>query len=62
VSVFAIWLAGGELSELKATEAFLVKYAKERGFQYINLGGRKGWMSVLDGYREGGRMYYKELV
>lgn len=46
-----IALAGGELAELLDIESEIAFYARQRGFERIEIVGRPGWVRVLPGYR-----------
>jgi hypothetical protein len=45
--VFHVFLAAGELHEIKDMESSLVEYAKALECDYITLSGRKGWGKAL---------------
>ena len=51
--VLRIWLAGGDLNELRMALAVEGDaYARDRGCSHIEIDGRKGWSRVLDGFTE----------
>jgi len=48
-----IWLAGGDLEELLATERLIAAWAKDIGAKRIEIGGgRPGWERALKGYQK----------
>ena len=51
--MFHVFLAGGDLFEIKEMESSLVEYAKAMECDYITLSGRKGWGKALEdlGYK-----------
>lgn len=55
------WLAGGDLTEIKAYEPALCKWAREEGCHVMGIVGRRGWVKSLDGYRETAVILTKEL-
>jgi hypothetical protein len=46
-----IWLAGGDLGELKRMEQSAEAHAREWGCDRMTIIGRKGWERALPGYR-----------
>jgi hypothetical protein len=59
--VMRIWLAGGDLMELKRFLPAADNYAKSVGCVAIELEGRPGWERVLDGYEKQRVILVKEL-
>lgn len=49
-SICRIWLAGGELDELKEAEKSIAVWAKSIGCDGIEIIGRKGWQRQLKDY------------
>jgi hypothetical protein len=45
-----LFLAGGELQELKAMERQITEWAQMQGCARIEIGGRGGWQRALPGY------------
>lgn len=60
---FHIWLAGGDLEELRTSQPMLEEYARRFGCSRISITGRRGWVrAVADlGYREKFTTVVKEL-
>lgn len=56
-----VWLAGGDLSGVKALDAEIDAYAKLKNCGARTIMGRRGWVKALDGYRDGGCMMMKDL-
>lgn len=58
-----IWLAGGDLDEIKAMQHSMVQHAKENGCSIITLSGRAGWVKALEdiGWKPGLRVVYYEV-
>lgn len=48
--VFRVWLAGGDLDELRFAMQECEGYAKSRGCDAIEIDGRKGWARVFPGF------------
>lgn len=46
-SVFHIFIAGGDLEEILASQDMLISEAKLRGCKYLSMSGRKGWERPL---------------
>ena len=47
---YHIWLAGGDLSELREMEKSATIHAIKLGCERVVIHGRKGWLRALDGY------------
>lgn len=60
VREYHIWLAGGDLSELKVLEKSVCAYAHALGCVGVIIHGRRGWLRALPGYQPG-RTIKKEL-
>lgn len=56
-----IFLAGGDLEEMKHMERVLSEGARELGFDRIEIGGRRGFLRALVGYEELCTYVMKEL-
>jgi hypothetical protein len=56
-----LWLAGGDLRELKSSEQIATRWARETGCRKAVIFGRKGFLRELPGYREVGRILVKDL-
>jgi len=52
LKVFHMFLAGGELGELRAMEADVAAHAKQAGITRMEISGRRGWLRALPGYSE----------
>lgn len=50
LSVFHVWLAGGDLAELLAIEKTFDAMARTLGCSKISISGRAGWERVLRNY------------
>ena len=59
--VLRVWLAGGNLDELRRSFGFLDELAEELGCQCIEIDGRKGWGRVMDGFKQQRVVYTKEV-
>lgn len=57
---YHIWLAGGDLGELRIMEEHATAHAIALGCERMVIHGRKGWLRALPGY-ETGRTIRKEL-
>lgn len=57
-----IWLAGGELEELKEVERNIALWAREQGARKVIIRGRPGWEKVLEGYRRAYVALEKDLA
>lgn len=55
------WLAGGDLDEILQLVPELEEYAKYSYCHRVMVSGRRGWLKVLDGYREHGVKLSKDL-
>ena len=60
--VLRIWLAGGELHELRRAIAHAEEYALHRGCTEVEIDGRKGWARALNGFTETRRVLTKEVI
>lgn len=60
--VACIWLAGGDLVELKQTHAAIEAFAKDCGCNSVAISGRRGWLKTLRGYREDTTIMVKDLA
>lgn len=49
-----VFLAGGELNEIRATQDQLIMLARMQGCQALSLSGRRGWVKALEkqGWKE----------
>ena len=61
LKVCHIWLAGGDLSELKIIEGQIEEFALLNDCRHMTITGRRGWLRALNGYREGPVAMTKEL-
>lgn len=62
VSSVLCWLAGGDLDDLRVTEATIANWAKNKmNCTRIEIVGRRGWLRALEGYREQSVVLTKEL-
>lgn len=59
--VLRVWLAGGDLEDLRKHLVVLDNYGREQGCCAIELEGRKGWERVLPGYRATRVVMRKEI-
>lgn len=51
-TVLRYWLCGGELKECIVAQAAIGQWAKSAGATDAIIGGRKGWLRVLPGFKE----------
>ena len=56
-----IGLAGGNLEDLLDIEVDICDFAKDRGYQAVEIIGRPGWERVLDGYERKAVLLRKEI-
>jgi hypothetical protein len=56
-----VFLAGGQLDELKKVEARICAWAREIGATRVEIAGRRGWLRSLDDYEESCTWMHKEL-
>ena len=56
-----IFLAGGQLDELKKVERNICNWARDIGAGRVEIAGRKGWLRALDDYQETCTWMHKEL-
>ncbi len=61
VKVLFGWLAGGDLSEVKATTEVLERYARESGCDAAAVQGRRGWLRAFTGYEDAGTTAVKRF-
>lgn len=59
--ILHIWLAGGDLDELREGEKKFSGEWKKVGFNRISITGRSGWKRVLSGYKQTAILLSKEL-
>jgi hypothetical protein len=60
--VLNVWLAGGDLEELRKMEAEqFIPFAREQGCKRITCGGRPGLSRVKSDWSRGGVFMYKDL-
>lgn len=59
--VLNIFIAGGDLSDLKSHQCEIELFAARNGCARIYSGGRDGWGKVFPDYERMGALYYKEL-
>lgn len=60
---FHVWLAGGDLAELRSSQPQLEDYARRLGCSRISIAGRRGWVRAIEdlGYREKYTTIVKEI-
>ena len=56
-----VWFAGGDLSEIVASERHIRTWAKAQGCDLICISGRRGWLRALNGYSEASTMMVADL-
>ena len=56
-----VWLAGGELDEIRRYLPALDNYARSVGCSRVEVVARKGWAKVLTGFDANRIVYTKEL-
>lgn len=56
-----IFLAGGQLDELKKVERNIVAWARSIDASRIEIAGRRGWLRSLDDYQETCTWMHKEI-
>jgi hypothetical protein len=61
LKVIELWLAGGNLWELKQSNINAMRWAREIGCHKSVIYGREGWQRELEGYREASRTLVKDL-
>lgn len=59
--VLRVWLAGGQLDELRRAFGFLEELAAELNCERIEIDGRRGWGRVMDGFKEERVVYTKDV-
>lgn len=47
-----VFLAGGDMEELRYMETVIIREAKKAGLARIEIGGRRGFLRALPGYEE----------
>lgn len=57
-----LFIAGGDLFELRAMQPTVEAYAKQCGLKRCVAGGRAGWTKIFPEYEDIGRMYIKDIV
>ena len=55
------WLAGGDLTEVKATTKAIEAYARKIGCDGAAVQGRRGWIRAFDGYEDAGMTAIKRF-
>ena len=55
------WIAGGDLKEIQENEPRVNEWAKRMGCDIAMIGGRKGWLRAVPGYREVQTVMVKDL-
>ncbi|REJ67655.1 MAG: hypothetical protein DWQ28_06665 [Proteobacteria bacterium] len=60
-SVCRIWLAGGDLDELKDAEVAIAVWAKTHGCDGMEIIGRRGWSRTLSNYRQNSVVLTREI-
>lgn len=55
------WLCGGELQDCLKAEPAIEAWAKQAGANYAQIGGRRGWLKALKGYKESCTFMIKAL-
>lgn len=60
---FHVWLAGGDLTEIRSSQPQLEDYARHLGCSRISIAGRRGWVRAIAdfGYREKFTTVVKEI-
>ena len=60
---FHVWLAGGDLAEIRSSQPKLEDYARRLGCRRISIAGRRGWVRAIEdlGYREKFTTIIKEI-
>jgi hypothetical protein len=61
---FHIWLAGGDLDELRSAQPQLEDFARRLGCSRISIAGRRGWVRAIEdlGYEEKFTTIVKEIL
>lgn len=59
--VLRYWLCGGELEDCLKLEDAIEAWAKRSGAVCAIIGGRKGWLKALSGYKEACTFMVKEF-
>jgi hypothetical protein len=59
--VCLIWLSSGDLDALLVIHDDIEAWARDQGCSHLKIVGRKGWLKVLDGYRETAVEMEKEI-
>lgn len=62
VKAVRIFLAGGDLSELKEIEKSICEWARDIGAGRVEIAGRPGWERALDGYARASTWLAKDLM
>lgn len=50
--VLHLFLAGGDLNQLRDMEASATEFARHMGCEAMSIAGRRGWVKALEGYEE----------
>ena len=60
---FHVWLAGGDLAEIRSSQPQLEEYARHLGCARISIAGRRGWVRAINdlGYQEKFTTVVKEI-
>ena len=58
---FNVWLAGGDINEIKNMVPKLEAFAKGMGCHRAIICGRRGWLRYLDGFHDCGSRMSKDL-
>ena len=59
--ILNIWLAGGDLDELKEMLISMESWGRQHGAERSLIIGRRGWGKTLDGYKDSATVFLKEL-
>ena len=59
--VLRIGVAGGNLKDIVKLEKYVIKYAKEKKYKYVDILGRTGWEKMLNGYKKKAILLRKEI-
>lgn len=51
-TVLRLWLAGGDLDELREMHDAACEWGKAQGCDMVQILGREGWARALDGYEK----------
>jgi hypothetical protein len=56
-----IWLAGGDLQEIRKIEPAIVEFARINACRHVSVIGRRGWAKVLQGYKDSAVILVKDV-